>query len=333
MKTILTLDYELFLGDNTGTVGQCLIEPLNCFLKVVASSNTKFTIFVDAAYLYMLDSLRDKWSSLEHDFQAICNHLLYLQRLGHEIQLHIHPQWYFSEYDGEKWILDKTHYKLYDVDESQILDYFVESKQTLDGIIGKQTIAFRAGGFSAQPTRLLRKLFNATGIKIDSSVCPGTKYDSDCQKYDYSNVPPKNFYYFSDDICHEEPNGDFIEIPISMIKVSPIFHWKLALTKLAVKLGGGEEFERMGDGLSVKSTGSSIFTRMTQTVQTMATIDEYKASLLNQAYKKVRDDGGKYFCVLGHPKLATSYSIRKLGEFCSYVKMNGGEFVTISEIV
>lgn len=331
MKVLLTLDYELFLGSKCGSVKNCLVEPMNQILREVNSANAVFTLFVDAAYLYMLNKLKDKYFTLKSDYDEICKHLHYLQEQGHDIQLHIHPQWYFSEYNGVEWTIDTLHYKLSDVDEEQMKILFWESKELLDNIIGKKTKAFRAGGFSAQPTSLLSKLFCVSGIKADSSVCPGVSYDSDCQKYDYTHVPSKSHYRFSEDICKEDAQGGFIELPITMINVSPVFHWKLAVTKLAVIFGAGRQFRRMGDGISVKTTGSSILERMTRTVHTMVTIDEYKASLLKHAYRKAMKNGNVYFCVLGHPKLATSYSIKKLGEFCSFVKKYNGEFVTISE--
>ena len=333
MKIIMTLDYELFLGYKTGSVESCLIQPMNKILLTVDSTNVKFTLFVDGAYIYMLNNLRHENECLQNDYDKVCQHLHELHKAGHDIQLHIHPQWYFSKYNGKEWNLDSTHYKLCDVDEKQMEEYFVESKELLERIVGKKTIAFRAGGFSAQPTELLNKLFDASGVKVDSSVCPGTSYDSNCQKYDYIDVSSKDLYNFSNNICKEDVLGKYIELPISMISVSPVFHWKLALTKMAVKLGVGKQYLRMGDGSSVKTTGSSIIERLTRTVLTMATIDEYKASLLKMAYRKAQERGTNYFCVLGHPKLATPYSIKKLGEFCSYAKMNGGEFVTLSEIV
>ncbi|MBR2101217.1 MAG: hypothetical protein IJ928_00525 [Prevotella sp.] len=331
MKVILTLDYELYLGAKAGTVERCLVEPMAQLLKATAFSGAKFTLLVDAAYLYMLNKEKDSHEALKKDYKAVTDNLMFLQEQGHDIQLHVHPQWYFSKFDGKEWCLDTVHYKLCDVDEKKMTELFVESKRLLDAVVGKQTVAFRAGGFSAQPTALLGRLFKASGVRIDTSVCPGTSYDSDCQKYDYTNVPNKCIYRFSDDICKEDVNGDFLEVPISMIKVSPVFHWKLAVTKLAVKFGGGAQFRRMGDGQSVKTTGSSILTRMTRTVDTMATIDEFKASLLKSAYRKAKKSGQEYFCVLGHPKLATPYSVGKLAEFCEYVKSKGDEFATLSD--
>ena len=331
MKVLLTLDYELFLGSKCGSVKNCLTLPMDFILRESNPANVRFTLFVDAAYLYVLNKFKDKYESLKNDYDEVCKHLLYLQKNGHDIQLHIHPQWYFSEYNGTEWVMDTIHYKLSDVDEELMMSLFLESKELLDKIIGKKTIAFRAGGFSAQPTSLLTKLFYATGIVVDSSVCPGTSYDSDCQKYDYTHVPSKSLYRFSEDICTEDSQGVFFELPITMINVSPVFHWKLALTKLAVKFGVGRQFKRMGDGISVKTTGNSIFERMTKTVRTMAAIDEYKASLLKQAYRKAMTNGNDYFCVLGHPKLATSYSVKKLVGFCDFVKKCNGEFITLSD--
>lgn len=327
MKILMTLDYELFLGKRTGTVKKCLIEPMNAFLNKGEQYGLKFTLFVDASYLYMLNKLGSEYPNLSDDLDSIKKELLLLQNKGHEIQLHIHPQWYYSTYDGTSWILDEVHYKLSDIPINDAIKFFVDSKSLLDDIIGHKTTAFRAGGFSTQPTELLIKLFDAAGIKTDASVCPGTWYDSPQQKYDYRTCTDKALYQFTNNICLEEPDGRYTEIPISMFPVSPFFYWKLVWSRI-VKT---RKHLKLGDGDSVKTTSDSILVRLTQKTWAMGTIDGMKISFLNKVMSYNREKGRDVLCVLGHPKLATPYSIKELGNFCKSIKEDDS-FVTISEL-
>lgn len=327
MKILLTLDYELFLGSKTGTVKECLIEPMKAFLEGTEKYGAKFTIFVDATYLYKLKEYASEYSQLYTEYTLITQHLQNLQQRGHEIQLHIHPHWFYSNFDGKAWKLDHDHYKLCDfpIEKAEIL--FLKSKQLLDEIIGKKTIAFRAGGFSTQPTVILKQLFNKAGIKIDSSVCPETYYNSPQQKYNYTHCPNKTMWYFYNDICREDINKHFLEIPITMYSISPLFYWKLVATRL-LKLS---KHMTIGNGNSVKTTSESIYQRLTRKTLGMATIDGFKSSILKDIYKYHKSKNNTTFCIIGHPKLATPYSINKLSDFCQYVKKQNDEFVTISQ--
>lgn len=328
MDILLTLDYELFLGNKTGSVENCLIRPLNAYLKHIGKYGIKFTIFVDATYLIKLKEYAQIYSNANDDYKKIISHIKQLDKDGHDIQLHIHPHWYYSKYDGVQWDLDHSHYKLSDLipEEAEII--FSSSKDLLDGIIGKSTIAFRAGGFSAQPTHLLAHLFRQNGIRIDSSVCPGNVYNSMQQQYDYSACPTLDFYSFQDDICVENNKGEFVELPITMHEISPVFYWKYVFTRL-LKMRKHRTF---GDGDGVKATSESIKERLLKYTSAMATIDGYKISYLKDIYLSRRHKSG-YLCILGHPKLATDFSVGKLKEFCSFVKKDGAEFKTFSQII
>lgn len=333
MKLLFTLDYELFLGSKTGGVEACLIQPLNSYIEAVADYGVRFTIFVDAAYLYVLKKYAAKYECLNKDYHLVEQHLLMLQAAGHDIQLHIHPQWYFSTFDGKEWQLDTQHYKLSDVHREEMSHYVLESKLLLDKMIGKRTVAFRAGGFSAQPTSLLTALMVENGLLVDSSVCPGSHYSSPYQHYDYRHAPRKGMYRFEQDICYEEEEGRFWEVPISMYEVSPFFQWKLLFHRLIPKIVGNSRHAVYGDGRSVRTTRGSIIRRLLMPCHTMATIDGYKISFLKEAMKSCRRHGKEVMCILGHPKLATPYSIEKISDICDYARHRGYEFYTLTELI
>ncbi len=54
MNIFLTYDYELFFGEESGSVDKCMIEPTNELLKIAKEFNIKMTFFVDIGYLIKL---------------------------------------------------------------------------------------------------------------------------------------------------------------------------------------------------------------------------------------------------------------------------------------
>lgn len=332
MQLLFTLDYELFMGAHAGTVDSCLIRPLDKYIEAAADSGMRFTIFVDAAYLHALRRLMSQHACLKDDFSKVEQHLQRLQHNGHDIQLHIHPQWYYSDFDGNEWHLDTKHYKLADMPHTERTRLVKESKAILDNIIGKPTMAFRAGGFSAQPTSMLTELFDVCALTTDSSVCPGERYDSPFQQYDFSTACSKPFYRFSDDICTEQAGGSYTEVPVSTYKIGQAFHWRLATIRLIEKFAKSTMHHTYGDGVSVRTTSASIVHRLTHSATTIATIDGYKISFLKDAIDEYAKRGHRAMCIIGHPKLATPYSVSKLRGVCDYAKRMGHEFITLSQL-
>ncbi len=328
MKVLITLDYELFLGQKTGTIENCLIKPMSLLSETLLKYDGRFTIFVDATYLLRLKQLSSTHSQLQHDFNRIVNHLRLLKEQGHDIQLHIHPHWAHSDYNNGAWITDTGHYKLKDLSRTEAIQLTQDAKDFLDEIIGSKTTVFRAGGFSAQPTPLLTDIFLATGLVADSSVIPGACYNSPQQEYDFSSAPTqKSIYRFESDICIHSAKGQFTEIPISMYRVPPIFHWGLVYNRFAKQ----SKHVPYGDGISVKTTTNSILSRLLWWQNCHTTIDGYKINFLEKAYKKAKKDGKEAITVLGHPKLATPFSVMKLDEFAQSVVGNRDRFFTISD--
>ncbi len=328
MKILITLDYEVFLGSKTGTVQNNLIIPMNKLTSVGNKFGIKFTIFVDASYLYVINKLGKQYPSLQKDFDEIYEHIIILNNDGHDIQLHIHPHWFFSSYNGSEWIIDTEHYKLSDlaVEEAKVI--FKKSKEILESIINKKLVAFRAGGFSAQPTRLLTSLLKENDIKIDSSVYSGAYYNSSSQKYDYRNVPQKGSYLFNRDICVEDNlQGEFLEIPISTIKLNPLFYWKLVFTRLRKSA----KHKTYGNGISLKATHDSIIKRLTQYSYASATIDGYKISYLQKVLEVRKKQESDLLTIIGHPKLVTPYSIQEFKKFCSR-NVDSNNSITIKKI-
>lgn len=329
MRIHLTLDYELFLGDNTGSVAKCLIEPMDALSVVLKRKGVKLTLFVDCAYLLKMQSLT-QYNAINKDIKDVCNHLERLSKEGHELQFHFHPQWLYSDYSDKGWRMDLDHYKLSDMEEDYLHSSFSDSLALLRNIASNEVCAFRAGGYSIQTYPNVKDLFFSNGITIDSSVMPGGVILEQKHFYDFRKAPKKGCWKFSDDVIIEDENGGFMELPITTEVPSTVFHYLLKKKKLTKSHAGNRIW---GDGRSIDLAVSTT-QRMKDQVSKffrpcifVATIDNVMSENLAEMY---RHNKGDYFTVIGHPKNFTRKSIANVESFINEVAENE-VYATVSE--
>ena len=318
MNIYLTFDYELFFGDNSGSVDKCLIEPTNELIKIAQGASISYTFFVDVGYLIKLEEFSHHFPELKKDRVKVLEQLRQLQLAGHSLQLHIHPHWEISFYQDNKWVINANGaYKLADFDQDEIAKIVRKYKAYLDELIGEKTHIFRAGGWCIQPFSLLHGIFKELEIKIDSSVFPGGKFESEHYAFDFTKAPHKCPYNFEVDECVEEKDGFFTEYPIASWNYSPLFYWKLyTLGRLYPA-----DHKMIGDGNFLAQPGrkKSVLTSYTWN---HVSADGYYASKLQRILNHKKGNKEENMVVIGHPKSLTKYSIKKLSEF---VKNNQSE--------
>lgn len=308
MNIYITLDYELFLGSNTGDIQHCLITPMNELSAMVDKYGIKLVLFVDAAYLYRLYLLRKGNSKLNEDYLAFCQELKKYNELGHDIEMHFHPQWIYSDYINGKWQLDFDHYKLSDMDDELLQKSFIESKSLLDSIIGRKTFAFRAGGYSLQSLTHYSDFLSSNGIKIDSSAVRSTFCDSKYQMYDYRHLPHKNVYNFSHDMMIEDTNGSIQEYVISTKTYSFLRYLPLRIiTRI-----GSKKMKKYGNGSSLSDKkNKGFFEKRTL----LASIDGANVYSLNSIFRQEKELGRDNLIIIGHPKNISRESISLFEQF------------------
>ena len=325
MNIYITLDYELYFGEKHGTVYKCIIFPTNELIKIAEKYNVRFTFFIDAGFLLKLDEFRSKYPTLEEDYKAVTEQIKYLSETGHDIQLHIHPHWEDSYYNGLNWIFDLKRYKLVDFNEIEIEDIVSKYKKVLTDLTGKKIFAYRAGGWCLQPFGKLKSAFIKNEISFDSSVFKNGFYTSKHYSYDFRSAPDKDLYRFEEEPEIENTIGYFTELPISAIKNSPFFFWKLFL------LGRKNPYlhKPLGDGIAMPAPGQrkKMLSRYTNCT---VCIDGYNAKLLQKALMQLQKKKFKQMVVIGHPKALSRYSIQKLEEFVNK-NCNKNNFTTFTK--
>lgn len=318
MNCFITLDYELNMGES-GTPECCLFEPMKHLTAMLDKYGIKTSPFVDAAYLLQLRKYKDKFPQVQRDYDAVTAHIKKLDEEGHAIQLHLHPQWCYSIFDGEKWVLDKAHYKLSDMPLDEQKRLIHEGTELLNSLITKKVTAFRAGGYSVENFPEIFDTLLENGIIYDSSVLRGDFYKSSYQSYDYRKIPNKTSYSFQNSNKKEVEAGRMKEYPIS-VKMTPYFIY--AIQRLLLKRSSVKKLRRTlwADGKGIGYPGGKRFMIKTnlQKIFKLKTIAAYIESgyYLDEVYEYVVNHyEGDEFVILGHPKGLSPYAIELLEIF------------------
>lgn len=227
MKNILlTLDYELF-GNGKGDVFKHIIEPTDILLALADKYRAKYTFFFEIVEFWKLKEEWNKGNRMGYDrnpLDAMVHQLQKAVKKGHDVQLHIHPQWVDAKWKETKWYVNLDEWKLGTYKrngEESLVNLLLKGKHALEEMIRPvapdyQCIALRAGGYNAMPSEELVKAMRQVGLYIDSSVYPGGFEESNLSVYDYRNVPNDIGRWFVDEQLEyvSDKKTDVVEIPI-----------------------------------------------------------------------------------------------------------------------
>lgn len=320
MKGYITLDYELGMGKITGTPEKCLIEPMNYLTEMTDKYGIKLNIFVDAAYILRLIKLKEQFPILDQDLKIVTDHIRKLDAEGHSIQLHLHPQWCYSTFDGVKWILDMEHYKLSDMPFEEQKQLIKDGVAILNSLTSRKVSTFRAGGYSLNNYSELYDVFISEGITKDTSVLRGEYSKGKYQTYDYRKVPNKTSYRVSSDIKIEDNGGNMTEYPISTIRT-------LSIVYLLNKWKRHYEYSdiivpkiKWGDGQGIGYSGNKCQILLNK-IKMLFGKKSIRASIdigvdLENVYSYSRKHyEGDNFVIIGHPKAISPFAISVLERF------------------
>lgn len=251
MDLILTIDYELY-GDGSGNVFETMINPTNDYLKLCEKYNIKSTIFFEVIEYIRLAEEWEKGNKMgyhKNPAEAIRGQIIKAFQEGHDIQLHIHPQWINAKYETGGWVMDNRYWRLPEVPvEADLnfplgLDALIKmGKNRIENILkpidqAYQCNIFRAGGFNIFPSHQIIPILRANGFIADSSVFPGSFQDSEFSYFDYRNIPNDlPYWWINGSVTHPTSNQkDFLEIPVFAEKIVRIRKYDKNRIKIAMK--------------------------------------------------------------------------------------------------
>jgi hypothetical protein len=186
----LTHDWEL-RGDGSGDIEEIQFAPLRRLLEIYAKFGARTTILPDLMQQIRFRLLESKHPELKPLADSWDEQVCDAIRRGHDIQLHLHPQWLNAEYQDGRWQLHGDWSILnYDRDSASAMlaggkAYLENLLQAIDS--SYRCLAFRAGALAAAPSEHLFKSLVSLGIKLDVSIAGGVFVDDRNLQLDYRN--------------------------------------------------------------------------------------------------------------------------------------------------
>lgn len=228
---ILSLDYEVF-GNGVGDVMRDVVAPTRRLLDICDRHGAKMTIMFEVG---------EYWAFERHDDQlrqdlgyspcgAMKTQVTEAIARGHDVQLHLHPQWIGADYSQGVWRLCNSYWRLADLPDglgdrdrvTSITGALCLGKRTIENMIRPvkadyECVCFRAGGFYAQPSPHVITGMKQAGLRVDSSVVKGYRIDTPFQ-VDYSSIGTDKPVWWTTDtelIAEGKPGENLLELPVS----------------------------------------------------------------------------------------------------------------------
>jgi hypothetical protein len=252
----LTHDWEL-RGDGSGDIDEIQFAPLRRLLQIYAKFGARTTILPDLMQQIRFRRLEAASSELKPLANAWDEQVREAFRQGHDIQLHIHPQWLNGQYEKGRWQLDGD-WSILSYERDIALAMLADGKEYLENLLqpidpAYRCLAFRAGALAAAPSDHLFKSLVSLGIKVDVSIAGGVFVDNQNLQLDYRNCEETflPFYPSLKDarkISHQRE--EIVCVPLNHFYGSrrEVTRQNLSLARQQLK----------GQGSAVKSTGTSI---------------------------------------------------------------------------
>jgi hypothetical protein len=199
IQLVLSDDWEL-RGDGSGNMRTIQFETLRRTCEVYERHGLRGSFNVEVFQQIVhrrlqarhpeLGRLADEWEEAVRD----------AYRRGHDIQLHLHPQWSDAHYADGRWRL-AAPWSLAEYPRAAIEEMLGEAKATLEAVVrpvdaAYSPVAFRAGSWCIAPSPDALGVLADLGIVFDMSIVAGLYYDSVEVKLDFRSVDEPLLPYY-----------------------------------------------------------------------------------------------------------------------------------------
>ena len=186
----LTHDWEL-RGDGSGEIEEIQFAALRRLLEIYAKFGARTTILPDVMQQLAFRRLESDHRKLKTQADSWDEHLSEAFRQGHDIQLHLHPQWLKANYESGRWQLSGD-WSLLNYDRAVARTMLADAAGYLENLLqpidsSYRCLAFRAGALAAAPSEHLFESLVELGIELDVSIAGGVFADSQTLQLDYRN--------------------------------------------------------------------------------------------------------------------------------------------------
>jgi hypothetical protein len=261
---VFTDDWEI-AGDGSGTVRDTLVRPAWRLMEIFERFGARYTIMAEVMHYLTMQAWCTRAPELEDQCKLWEQTVEAAALRGHDVQLHLHPQWTEAAYSEDRWTLGKN-WSLPRHDEATIQRMVEDGRATLESLIQRHRPAyrchcFRSGSWAMLPSDPIVPILLECGIDTDVSVVRGTWSSRQSAPFDYRDVEEGFAPYWADhaDVRRRArgERGGFLEIPTQVRDSDARLERLRLLGRLAGRAGLGAQPKQAPSGaMAERGAGS-----------------------------------------------------------------------------
>lgn len=199
IQLVLTDDWEL-RGDGSGDMKRLQFQPICQLSSIYDKFGFKGSFFVEVQQQLKhlaLGNRHPNLAELARQWEEVVREIF---SRGHDIQLHVHPQWSYADYINSQWRLGHK-WSLLEYPSNEIEEMLTESKAYLENLLRPvrteyECNSFRASKWCLAPDSSILTILSNLGIVVDTSIVPGIMWTSKAAHFDYEKVDEPFLPYF-----------------------------------------------------------------------------------------------------------------------------------------
>jgi hypothetical protein len=195
-------DWEV-RGNGTGDPRVLQFEPMRKLVKIFNEHGIRGSFNAEVMQQLTYRSQQKRFPELKaiaDEWEEVVTESF---RQGHDIQLHLHPQWLGASYQGHgNWKLGGD-WSILNYAPQQMRAMLVAGKHYLEGLLRSidpeyACVSFRAGSWCAAPSDSLMSMLSELGFVFDMSIVAGIRNDTPQVKLDYTQCEEPFVPYYPD---------------------------------------------------------------------------------------------------------------------------------------
>lgn len=192
-------DWEL-RGDGSGDIEQLQFRSMQELVRIFNAHGVRGSFNAEVMQQLTFRRLQAQYPELRKPADDWDANVRKTYRQGHDIQLHIHPQWREAAYETGQWRLTADWNILNHTPEAAFemmtagRDYLEELLRPLDQ--SYRCVAFRSGAWCIAPSKHILGLLIRLGIVFDMSIVGGVRYNTKNVQLDYSDCEENFLPYY-----------------------------------------------------------------------------------------------------------------------------------------
>lgn len=192
-------DWELS-GNGSGDARELQYEPMRELVKIYNAHKVRGSFNAEVMQQLTFRKFENEYPELKtlaDEWDAVVRETF---NQGHDIQLHIHPQWQNATYESGRWHLT-ADWSILNYSPEEAYQMMRAGKEYLENLLrpidpAYACVSFRSGSWCIAPSPHMLNLLVKLGIVFDMSIVGGVCYETKNINLDYTNCDEDFLPYY-----------------------------------------------------------------------------------------------------------------------------------------